>query len=114
MPTLLLREHLKMLHEELVQAVPERARSYGALVEVTSVLPPEPTGPVLQNERELAPEHGISPREALSLVRGAVCDEHAGYAKALPALLVWLADPGRFSEPWVQAMRSAADEANLR
>jgi hypothetical protein len=112
MPRLLLEEHLRALHEELVAAVPERAAEYASLLEAADALRVErlasmPESVLRGLERSFsAPlEPGVADDlRAGALIAAAVADERAGIPQATASLLEWLADPERFPEAWLRAV----------
>jgi len=111
MPRLLLEQHLDVLHSALVEHVPERAPSYVVLSRAAEQLRaeretalPEERAQALQADfvgaLAGAPERGVAPREAATLLVAAVADERAGVGGAVPALTAWLCDPIFFSAAW--------------
>ena len=119
MPRLLLEEHLRVLHEELVATVPERAAQYASLLQVADRL---------RSEREAAmPERELRRLEtgfddllggameddlrAGALIAAAVADERAGVPQAVASLLDWLADPARFPAVWLAAVEQTLRRA---
>jgi hypothetical protein len=113
MPRLLLQEHLVILHEELVAAVPERAAAYAVLQQAAEMLRsereqhlPEPALAELQTtfERHLPPGAPADELRAGVLIGAAVADERAGVPRAVDSLLEWLADPTRFPDRWCAAV----------
>jgi heme oxygenase len=120
MPSLLIEQHLELLHAGLTAFVPERASAYEALRAASRALRAERLA-LLDDARmhELAStfEAGdaeLSPHEAGLLVVAAVLDEKRGVGRAVESLTSWLADTDRFSDAWraavhrtVQAARAA-------
>ena len=121
MPRLLLEEHLRILHEELVAAVPERAAEYASLLEAANSLRDEreaslPEGVLKALEtgfRELLEGGAEDDLRAGALIAAAVADEQAGVPRAVASLLEWLADPARFPAPWLAAVDKTLRRARL-
>lgn len=126
MPRLLLENHLRILHEELVAAVPERASEYASLLQAADSLRAERHAAVPERIltnlevgfRDLLDSAGGDALRAGALIGAAVADERAGVPGAVESLLQWLADPARFNARWIaavehtlqQARESAADD----
>ena len=124
MPRLLLEEHLRLLHDELVLAVPERAADYETLLEAADTLREERVAhmPDAMLEALEARFHELlePPVEddlrAGALLAAAVADERAGMPEAVTSLVDWLADPARFPRSWQaavdQTLRLARDNGS--
>jgi uncharacterized protein (TIGR02271 family) len=105
MPRLLLEEHLRFLHEELVAAVPQRASEYAVLLQAAAKLRAERdtsmSGQTIEaletGFRDLLDGEEDDELRAGALIGAAVADEQAGVPRAVDGLLDWLADPVRFS-----------------
>ena len=119
MPRLLLEDHLRILHNELVAAVPERVSAYSVLQHAANSL---------RAEREAAmPERVLAGLESAFrgrlegpteydlraglLIGAAVADEQAGIPRAVDSLMEWLADPARFPASWLAAVEATLAEA---
>jgi hypothetical protein len=119
MPRLLLEDHLRILHEELVAAVPECASDYTVLLQAANSL---------RDERESAITEGMLAQletgfhdlvkgaaedelRAGALIGAAVADEQAGVAGAVDSLIEWLADRARFPAGWVAAVEQTLRRA---
>jgi hypothetical protein len=119
MPRLLLEDHLRILHEELMAAVPERASDYAVLLQAAKCL---------RDERELAMTEGMLAQleigfhalvegaaeddlRAGALIGAAVADEKAGVPRAVDSLIEWLADPARFPAGWLAAVEQTLRRA---
>ena len=119
MPRLLLEEHLRVLHEELIAAVPERASEYVVLLQAADCLGaerdasmPERTLTALETRfREQLNGAGEDDLRAGALIGAAIADEQAGVPRAVESLMEWLADPARFSAAWVAAVEQTLDDA---
>lgn len=119
MPRLLLEEHLGILHEELVAAVPERAADYGALLRVAAALRRERAAAMPEPElralaagfRTLLDDAAGDDLRAGVLIAAAVADERAGVPRAVAGLLEWLADPARFPVAWLAAVEQTLRRA---
>ena len=112
MPRLLLEDHLRILHEELVAAVPERAPEYAALLlaadslrgEREAAMPEGVLGALETGFRDLLAGAAGDDLRAGALIGAAVADEQAGVPRAVDSLMAWLADPARFPAPWLAAV----------
>ena len=101
MPRLLLEEHLRVLHEELVAAVPERALEYASLlaaanglrVEREAFVPASVLRTFETGFHDLLQRPTEDDLGADVLIAAAVADERAGVPRAVASLLEWLADP---------------------
>jgi hypothetical protein len=119
MPRLLLEEHLRLLHEELVAAVPERASEYAVLLQVADGLSANRRARVSDSAlraleagfREQVVGSGEDDLRAGALIGAAVADEQAGVPRAVESLMDWLADPARFSAAWLTAVAATLDAA---
>jgi heme oxygenase len=115
MPRLLMEEHLAHLHEALsgVTLPPEEARPgdpWEVLLEAAELLAARRTSVVSARSAEgvarrfdarvPATLRDRLPRTGL-LLAAALADEADGIRSAVPSLVRWLGDPGRFPKPWV-------------
>jgi hypothetical protein len=122
MPRLLLEDHLRILHEELVAAVPERAPEYAALLRAADSLRSEreasmPEGALRALEtgfRDLLEGAAGDDMRAGALIAAAVADERAGVPRAVDSLMAWLAEPTRFPAPWLAAVEQTLRRARRR
>lgn len=103
MPSLLLEQHLELLHAELTSVVPEHAQVYDGLHAVAQALRGQRLG-LLDEARaqQLARTFDVdsvqlSAREAGTLLVAAVVDEKCGRASAVESMASWFADAERFS-----------------
>lgn len=121
MPTFMMEQTLRLLYEELIRAVPDRAAAYEKL---------RVSADALRKKREsffrdaafqtLAGEfdQAVGPKMAEAwhdtgkLLVSAVADEKSGIEGALAALLGWMTDAGRFPDEWIHAVRDTARKAN--
>jgi hypothetical protein len=111
MPRWLLEEHLRVLHAELVAAVPERRDAYEDLLRVAEVFREERLDGLDEAACEAiaqAFDHRVGAAaaelpEAGALLVAAVADERAGLDRAVDSLMDWLADPTRFPDAWATA-----------
>jgi hypothetical protein len=114
-----MEEHLRILHEELVAAVPERAPEYALLLQAADGLRaardrwmPDRALQVLEADfREQVRDSGEDDLWAGALIGAAIADEQAGVARAVESLLEWLADPARFSADWLAAVTGTLSDA---
>jgi hypothetical protein len=119
MPRLLMEDHLHILHEELVAAVPERAAEYAVLAQVAEGLRAErdaslPDSALRALDAAFREQVGDSVEDDLhagALIGAAVADKQSGVARAVESLMEWLADPERFSAAWVAAVDGTLREA---
>ncbi|HEX5661131.1 MAG TPA: hypothetical protein VFX59_28265, partial [Polyangiales bacterium] len=120
MPSLLLEQHLELLHAGLCTFVPERAHAYEPLRAAARALREERLavlGEALENElaRAFAGEsEELGASEVGTLLVAAVVDEKRGFARVVESLEAWFGDADRFSDAWraevartVQAARAA-------
>jgi heme oxygenase len=125
MPSLLLEQHLELLHRELVAFLPERASAYDALRVASQKLRTERLA--LLDEADMnalasafdGESALLSAREAGLLLVAAVLDEKRGSECAVESVASWFGDPARFSDAWraaaartVQATREACGSAS--
>ena len=112
MPRLLLEEHLRILHEELVAAVPERVLEYASLLQAAEGLRSERETYLPESElrvletgfRDLLEQPTEDDLRAGALIAAAVADERAGLPQAVTSLMEWLADAARFPPRWLAAV----------
>jgi hypothetical protein len=116
MPCWLMECHLRILQEELCRGIPEDHARFARLGRAAHRLRMRRLARMAQAdfdavaaEFEAAAGPGID--NAGGLLAGAVCDERGGSAEALPRLLEWLRDPGRFSPRWCAAVDQAIARA---
>jgi hypothetical protein len=122
MPRLLLEEHLRILQEELLAAVPDRASEYQVLQEAANSLRSEREGAMparvlaeLETRfRGLLQDPGQDELRAGALIGAAVADEQAGLPRAVESLVEWLADPVRFPGPWLAAVEQTLGDARQK
>ncbi|XXY20743.1 hypothetical protein WME88_14020 [Sorangium sp. So ce216] len=116
MPSLLLEQHLRVLHRALCRAIPRRAASYARLLEAAELLR-DARRALLPDEAcralalSFAREAGLPPtRLALGLgwlLAGAVADERSGSRSAVSSVASWFADPELFPPRFIAAVHSA-------
>ena len=120
MPQWLLESHLRLLHDELVAARPDRQRAYGRLLGAATMLAELRRAQIDDAaSRSLAEAFdravGAAWRrrlpEAGTLLVAAVADERAGIGGAVPSLEPWLTDSGRFPAHWRTAVHRTIDAA---
>jgi hypothetical protein len=119
MPRLLLEEHLRILQEELLAAVPERATEYRVLQQAAdslrsereATLPVRALSDLETRFRDRLEDAGQDELRAGALIAAAVADEQAGVPRAVESLVEWLADPARFSDPWLAAVEQTLRDA---
>jgi hypothetical protein len=119
MPRLLLEQHLRMLHTELVTAIPEGASEYAVLLQAANMLRSEvyarisegALGALERNFHERVDDAQPDDMRTGALIGAAVADEQAGVPRAVESLLDWLADPSHFSASWIEAVEQTLEEA---
>lgn len=123
MPRWLLERHLEVLHGELVAALPEREEAYAKLLAAAGVLremrralldEEEFRGLAGEFEGAVGPEWSRRLRGMGEILTSAAVDEALGTDRAVPSVLEWAADPGRFPPHWVAAVRGAVYRARER
>lgn len=123
MPRWLLERHLRVLHAELVRALPEHAERYGALLEGAALLRERRLARLPEeDQRELAEAFAARADRPLvermpsmgAILAAAVADEADGLGGAVPSVEEWAADPAAFPESWTSAVREIVAEARGR
>ncbi|MDX6300912.1 MAG: hypothetical protein QOF53_2126 [Nocardioidaceae bacterium] len=116
MPRWLLEEHLEVLHDELVAAVPEKRSDYDELLRIATLFRDErrshldetTSSEVAQAfHRRVGSTAAAELPEAGALLVAAVAEERVGLAGVVDSLMQWLADPARFPAGWVAAATEA-------
>lgn len=120
MPTLLLQEHLEIMFDELVRAVPARCTRYEALVGAAEALRDERCLRVGDDDRRTlaegfraavgAPWRDRIP-DAADVIVAAVADELNGHQNALSSVRTWMTDPARFPPEWIEAVEALIERA---
>jgi len=115
-PRWLLESHLRVLHRELLRAVPKRAGKYRKLLQAAAMLRAERCLWLSEAVFDaLATDFVVAAGPGLAgvgpLPAAAVCDECCGIDKAVPSLVSWLGDPRRFSPRWCRAVESCVARA---
>ncbi|MTJ81692.1 MAG: hypothetical protein F8N37_11830 [Telmatospirillum sp.] len=116
MPRLFVELHLDLLYEELMAEIPGRAPRYRKLQRAAEALRnarhrwigADDGSTLAQSFDRTA--GGAMPNAGILIVT-AVCDEAWGIGKAVPSLMSWLADPGRFSRQWCDAATDTLRQA---
>jgi hypothetical protein len=118
MPRLILELHLEMLFKEVAGAVPEKRHQYEKLLHAARALRDarcrrmdEQRFDSLATEFETRAGAAAPLRGVGELLVAAVADAADGVPKAVESLEGWLTDPTRFPPQWIEAVRSALDEA---
>jgi hypothetical protein len=125
MPQWLLELHLETLHQELVDAVPEKREAYAKLLHAAAMLRDMRRAPIRDDvfhalsaefEALVGPEWSNRLPRTGGLLVAAVADEKAGISNAVTSLEGWMTDPARFPETWIAAvhttLRKAREYAN--
>lgn len=120
MPRWLLEQHLQVLHDELVSAIPENRHMYALLAHQSERLRnlrhqqlDEPTFQTLAGEFESLVGPELAERLAGTgyLLVAAVADERAGIKAAVSSIEGALTDPQQFPQPWIEAVHRIIDKA---
>lgn len=120
MPRWLLQRHLEQLHDELISAIPDHGGRYGALLDACSTLRDQQRQHLSEADArataaafdaEADPAWVARLPNMGRIVAGAVADEAAQIANAVESVEEWAADPVRFPERWIAAVRAALANA---
>lgn len=120
MPQWTMECHLQLLHEELVQAVPEKRSIYGTLYEAAHVLAEQrrvhmsdATLIALDQafEAHVGPEWSAWLPHAGGLLASAVADEKDRVPRAVESIESWMVDPSRFPPAWIEAVHTIIQQA---
>ena len=116
MPSWLMEVHLLFLHAELRKRVPDGSLRFAKLRRAASLLRTLRRARMAQQDFDaVAAEFGATSGPGIDnagcLLAAAVCDERGGSTEAVPSLLKWLGDPGRFSPQWCSAVNLAIAQA---
>jgi hypothetical protein len=120
MPRWLLELHLRVLHDELMHAVPERTSAYRTLLVGAEGLAAERRSHLGDDalrvftsafDARVPPEWSAGLPETGALLSAAVADERAGVENAVESLSDWLQDAARVPEEWIAAVRATLCEA---
>ena len=117
----MLEHTLKLLHEELVKAVPERKAIYDKLLAASETLRELRLKKMSEKEFEaLSREFDRAVGSELAkkfnntgkLLVASVIDESLGITGAITALQGWLIDSERFPEIWIETINSTIKKVN--
>ncbi len=124
MPQWLLELHLRMLHEELVAAVPEDHAAYDRLQAAADMLRDTRRRYIsddvlgaftLRFDQHADPDWSARLPETGGLLAAAVADEQAGISQAVQNIEAWMTDAERFPRQWIAAVhttiRAAREQA---
>jgi hypothetical protein len=116
MPSWLLEVHLRVLQEELNSRVPGGTARFAKLGRAADRLRKLRCARMAQGDFDaVATEFNMTAGSGIDnvgcLLAAAVCDERGGSAQAVPSLVTWLSDPGRFSQRWCNAVTQAIARA---
>ena len=121
MPSIMMEQTLRFLHEELSCAVADREPTYRKLCVSADILKQrrehfiqDTTLQALATEFEQAvgSEIADSHKNTGKLLVAAVVDEKNGIEGSVDALQVWLTDGDRFSSAWIRAVKKTIAKAN--
>ena len=116
MPRWLLQRHLELLHVELIRVIPNHGGRYRALLQGAALLRDQQRAHLHETDaRALAAAFRAEADPAWvarlpnmgRILAGAVADEAAQIPNAVESVEAWAADPDRFPERWVAAVRAA-------
>jgi heme oxygenase len=119
MPSVMLEQTLRILHEELVAAIPDQQERYDKLLDVADTfrarrlehLPDEEARPLIQAfEQAVGPELAKTYPDAGLLLACAVADTLGGIDEALPSLRSFLEDEEHFPNQWLAAVHTMVVE----
>lgn len=114
MPSWLMELHLLLLHEALRQRLPGQGLRFAKLRRAATRLRQQRCARMAQADFDAIADRfdaqaGPELANAGRLIVAAVCDERGGRDQAVPSLMKWLADPGRFTPRWcAEAARALA------
>lgn len=123
MPRWLLEQHLRVLHDELVRAIPDQRHQYALLAHQSERLRDlrqqqidEPTFQALAAEFDTLVGSELAERLAGTgyLLVAAVADERAGIEQAVTSVEAALTDPQRFPQQWIDAVQEIVAKARGR
>jgi hypothetical protein len=116
MPRWLLEQHLDVLYEELVTAIPEQQEVYLRLKQSAAVLHEQRcrylndqalAAFIAAFDNQVGDEWSARLPETGGLLAAAVADEQSGITQAVPSIEVWLTDASRFPDYWIAAVLCA-------
>jgi hypothetical protein len=120
LPRLVLEEHLLALEAHLTAALPPAAERHRALATWAARLGAQREA-AIASERLAALESDFDARvgeeraarfpRTGALLAAAMADEACGIENALPSLVGWMADRGRFDDEWVRAVEATVKQA---
>lgn len=122
-PCILLQRYLRLLHDQLVAAVPESGARCTALLHAAAVLTaqqrryiPDLDAQALARGFELrADEATLAQLPGMGrILVGAVADEAGGISGATASVAEWAADPRRFPDRWIATVKATIAEARGR
>lgn len=116
MPSWLMEEHLRLLHEELRQRIRGQSARLAKLKAAGSRLREQRLTRMAQADfdaiaQAFETDAGPGIANAGGLIPAAVCDERGGREQSIPSLVRWLADPARFPPRWCAAVAEALGRA---
>jgi heme oxygenase len=122
MPRWLLEWHLRVLVEELSEAIPEQRQDYARLEHAADQLAearrahlPDDAVAALSRDFDVrvGPDWSTRLSGMGSILVAAVADEAAGITRAVTSLQGWLTDSERFPPHWCEAVRTTLDHARM-
>jgi len=116
MPSWLMELHLLLLHQALRERLPGEGQRFAKLRRAATRLRQQRCARMAQADFDAIAAYfeaqaGPELANAGRLIVAAVCDERGGRDQAVPSLLKWLADPGRFTARWCAAVDVAVAQA---
>ncbi|HEY0556241.1 MAG TPA: hypothetical protein VGG20_18450, partial [Thermoanaerobaculia bacterium] len=120
MPQVMMERHLELLREELAAAVPDRGAGYDKLLAAAQMLRAQ-RRPLMSDDAlrtfgaeldaAVGPEWSARIGRMGELLASAAVDERLGVGQAVISIESWAADPERFPEPWIAAVRDTIARA---
>lgn len=115
MPQWMLELHLDVLHEELVEALPEKQTAYAVLTQTARALREMRRAHISDDvfqtlaatfDRQVGDEWSARLPLTGGLLAAAVADEKVGIAQAVTSIEGWMTDAARFPQTWITAVHT--------
>ena len=120
MPSIMLEHTLRILHEELVIAVPNSRANYGKLLNAAEMLKGRRNDKISEKafeklssefDQAVGPQLAKEYKNTGKLVLSSVTDEKNGIEGAVSALQEWVGDKARFPDKWISAVSDTLNKA---